>query len=107
MKVSEGDNVYFRKEIKANQAFQVVVNTPNVIVFAASKEKCAIPGEECYERHGNIHKPFIYEPKKDGQLLFNVEGLDNCEFVLTIIQANAKYIELKDSEPMSYVMDES
>ena len=63
-----------------------MVNNPNVVIHAASKAVCAIPSEDCYEKVGNIHNPFIYEPKSDGDLLFIVEGLENCEFTITVIE---------------------
>ena len=36
-KIYEGDFIYLRKKIQNLKAFQVVVNSPNVIVYAASK----------------------------------------------------------------------
>ena len=39
-KIYEGDTIYLTKKAQSNKAFQVVVNTPNVIVYAASKEEC-------------------------------------------------------------------
>lgn len=65
-----------------------------------------MPSDTCYEKVGNIHNPFIYEPKKDGNLLFMIEGLDNCEFALSIIEEGTGAIELKDGEPFSYLFDD-
>jgi hypothetical protein len=70
-------NVYLKKQVKANKAFQVMVNSPNVLIYAASKQKCPVPTEDCYERTGNFHHPFVYTPKDDGLFLFNIEGLDS------------------------------
>ena len=36
-KIREGDVMYFKKRLAGKKSFQVVVNTPNVILYAASK----------------------------------------------------------------------
>lgn len=55
----------------------------------------------------NFHNPGIYELKSDSEVVFLVEALDNCEFTLTLISANTEYIELKDSQPFTYLFDDS
>lgn len=90
--------------MKKDKVFQLVVNNPNIIIYASSKEKCAVPSEECYEKIGNFHNPFIYAPQIDSELLMVAEGLDNCEFTLTAI-AEGDAIILKDNEPFAYLMD--
>ena len=35
-----------------------------------------------------------------------IEGLDNCEFALSIIEEGTGAIELKDGEPFSYLFDD-
>jgi len=92
--------------MKANEALQLLVNSPSVIIYAASQEKCEVVDEEkCYEKSINSHNPAIYEPKSDSILLFKVIALDNCEFVLTVLDSHTPYIELKDTQPFSYLMD--
>ena len=55
-----------------------MVNTGNVMVYASNVEKCKITSEKCYEKVGNIHSPFFYEPGKDGaEVMFMIKGLDN------------------------------
>ena len=66
-----------------------------MIIHVASKEICALPSDDCYEKIANVHNPFVYQPKKDGELLFVVQGLDNCEFTMTVIEGTDD-IELKD-----------
>lgn len=39
-KVKEGDTMYFKKTIEAGKSIQVVVNSPNVIIWAANIKKC-------------------------------------------------------------------
>lgn len=58
-----GDNVYFKKEVKKGKAFQVTINSPNVIIYASSAAKCDVPDEKCRERTGNFHHPFVYLPQ--------------------------------------------
>lgn len=82
----------------------MIVNNPNVILYAASKEKCAIPSEDCYEKIGNFHNPFIYAPQINSELLIVVEALDTCEFTLTTI-AEGDAIILQENEPFAYLMD--
>jgi hypothetical protein len=43
-----------------DQSIQVHVNSPNVIMYAASHKKCQVPDERCRERTGNYHHPFAY-----------------------------------------------
>lgn len=45
--------------------------------------------------------------KNDAEVDFLVEALDNCEFTLTLISADAEYIELKDSQPFTYLFDDA
>jgi hypothetical protein len=67
----------------------VLVNNPNVIIRAASEERCKVPSAECYEHVANSHHHFIYEPKKDGSLLFAVIGLDSCQFTISVLKKGA------------------
>lgn len=39
-KVREGEEVYFSHKLKADDAIQLLINTPNAIGYAASKAKC-------------------------------------------------------------------
>lgn len=55
-----GDNVFFKKPMKKGHSFQVMINNPNVILYASSAEKCDVPDEKCRERTGNYHHPFVY-----------------------------------------------
>lgn len=84
-----------------------MVNSPNVLIYAASKQKCPVPTEDCYERTGNFHHPFVYTPKDDGLFLFNIEGLDSGQFTLTIIDEEDEFIPLEDGLSFSYTMDET
>lgn len=85
-KIREGQNIYIKKKFN-KKAYQVLINTPNVMVYASKTEKCSMVSEECYEKFGNVHNPFFYEPEKeDIQVMFMIKGLDNCEFTLTLIE---------------------
>lgn len=42
-KIRLGDHLFFRKKIKKDQAIQVHVNSPNVIMYAACQTKCQVP----------------------------------------------------------------
>lgn len=47
--------------MKANDAIQMVVNTPNVIVYVANKAICK--GEQltkCHEKQISYHNPSVY-----------------------------------------------
>lgn len=44
-KIRDNVNLYFRKEVKANKAFEVTVNSPNVIIYASSEKTCSVPNE--------------------------------------------------------------
>ncbi len=41
-KMREGEKVFMKTNIKGKQAVQAVVNSPNVIIYAARKGKCDI-----------------------------------------------------------------
>lgn len=73
--------------MKKDQSIQVHVNSPNVIMYAASSDKCEVPDERCRERTGNFHHPFFYKASEDCDLLINVVGLDNTQFELTIVES--------------------
>lgn len=92
--------------MKANDAIQMLVNSPNVIIYVANKAVCT--GEKltvCHEKEINYHNPSIYETKEAIDLVFMVRALDSAQFVLTVIDAHQPYIELKDTEPFVYLMD--
>ena len=36
-----------------------------------------------------------------------VVALDNCQFVITALESSKPYIDLKDSEPFVYLMDDN
>ena len=72
-----GDSVFFSKEIKKGKTYEVHINSPNVLIYAASKSKCEAPSARCRERTSNYRHPFIYEAAEDDQLYINVEGLEN------------------------------
>jgi len=38
-------------------------------------------------------------------LLFKVIGLDNCQFTLTVMDFKTPFIELKDTQPFTYLFD--
>ena len=84
-KIRVGDNVFFKKSLKKDQFIQVHVNSPNVIMYAASRNKCEVPDERCRERTGNFYHPFVYKAEEDCNLLINVQGLDSTQFELSII----------------------
>lgn len=39
-KVREGENIFLKTTLKGKKAVQAVVNSPNVLIYAASKDKC-------------------------------------------------------------------
>jgi len=47
-KISDGANIFFKKQIKKGKTFEVMVNSLNVLIYAAPKSKCSIPSEDCY-----------------------------------------------------------
>lgn len=54
---------YYRTTVQAKKAFQLVINSPNVIVYVATMTHCPqTPSDECYENVFNYHNPTIYEP---------------------------------------------
>lgn len=73
-------------------------------MYAACQDKCEVPNERCRERTGNYHHPFIYKAHENCTFLINVEGLQNTQFELTILEENA-VISLEDGSPFSYTMD--
>ena len=36
----EGETIYLRTSLKAKKSVQAVVNSPNVIIYIADKERC-------------------------------------------------------------------
>ena len=60
-KLREGEEKFYLYKMKPNDAIQMVVNSPNVIVYAANKAICR--GEQltkCHEKQINYHNPTIY-----------------------------------------------
>lgn len=37
--------VYFKRPVEKDKYFQVLVNNPNVILYASSEDKCQVPSE--------------------------------------------------------------
>lgn len=64
-KLREGEVLYLKTTLKAKKAVQAVVNSPNVIIYAARKEKCELVSDSCHEKVLNFHNPIIYEPTAD------------------------------------------
>lgn len=104
----ESQMQYFKTPLQAKRALQLVVNSPNVIVYTAQEGYCPTgqPSDECYQKVFNYHNPVIYEPEKNTNLLLAVEVLDNCEYTLTRINVDDEFIELKDGLPFTYLMDD-
>lgn len=60
-KLREGEEKFYLYKMKANDAIQMLVNTPNVIVYVANKASCK--GEQlahCYEKQVSYQSPSIY-----------------------------------------------
>lgn len=106
-KMREGEIVFLKTALKGKKAVQAVVNSPNVIIYAATKEKCEVVTSECHEKVINFHNPIVYETKSDVEVMFMVNALDTCEFTLTLIDEGSEYIELHDSQPFAYLLDDS
>ncbi len=48
-KLREGEERFYEYKIGANQAVQMLVNSPSVVVYAADKKKCAAQNlSKCY-----------------------------------------------------------
>lgn len=45
------------------KTFEIAINNPNIMLYAASKKKCERPNAECNERKGNYLHPFAYDPQ--------------------------------------------
>jgi len=85
----------------------MVVNSPNVIIYAASEGHCITqPTKDCYEKVFNYHNPVIFEPEKNSTLYLSVQVLDNCQYTLTRINEDDEYIDLKDGQSFTYLMDD-
>ena len=105
-KIRKGEEIYIKKLLKQKQTVQVTINTINVMVYAASKSKCKVPSQDCYEKVGNYHSPFFLETQQEEEVIFMIEGLDHSQFTLTLIPLGTEFIELKDSEPFTYLFDD-
>lgn len=104
----EGEEKFYLYKMKKDTSVQFLVNTPNVIVYLADKEKCPAPKlKECSEKQFSYHHPTIYEAKEDVELVIKVVALDSCYFVVTALESSKPYIELKDSEPFVYLLDDN
>lgn len=44
-KMREGEKLYLKTTLQAKKAVQAVVNSPNVIIYAARKDKCDVVSE--------------------------------------------------------------
>ncbi len=75
-RVHEDTITYLKKEVGEKKNYQVVVNTHNVLLYAANEEKCPQPGEKCHDKVGNSHNPFIYQSEKKGNFIIAVHALD-------------------------------
>ena len=47
-RVHEDTTIYLKKEFDEKKNYQVIVNTHNVILYAATEEKCKVPSEKCH-----------------------------------------------------------
>jgi hypothetical protein len=45
-KIREGEELYYSHKLKANDAIQLLINTPNAIAYAASQAKCETVNED-------------------------------------------------------------
>lgn len=60
-KIREGEEVYYSHKLKAKDAVQLLINTPNALAYAASKTKCETVTEDgCYQKVFTYHNPSIY-----------------------------------------------
>lgn len=85
---------------------ELLINTPNVIAYSATKTKCPEVDEvTCYEKIFTFHNPTVYEPTEDDTLLIKVIALENSQFAITAIQETGAYIELHDTVPFAYLFD--
>lgn len=92
-KIRYSKSIYIHKRLEKDRTFQVSVNTPNVLLYLASTKVCKTPSEKCYERKGNFDHRIIYTVKEDQEdILFYVIALDNCEFTITLMGDNARYV---------------
>ena len=57
----EGEQKFYLYRLKAQTAVQILVNTPNVLVYAANRATCS--GEQlskCHQKLVSYHAPSIY-----------------------------------------------
>lgn len=59
-KIRLGDNIFLKKKIEKGKSYEINVNSPNLIIYAAAKSKCQVPSSHCRERTSNYHHPFVY-----------------------------------------------
>lgn len=102
-KIREGEILYFTHKVVNKTDLEIMVNSPNVLIYAADKS-CPKPSETCNNYSGNEKEQIEIEKEYMGDLYIAVEGLDNSRFTLTVIEGSEYYIELKDGEPFSYTL---
>lgn len=74
--LKEGDERYYSTKLKKDHSLELLINTPNVIAYSASKTKCPQVDEvTCYEKIFTFHNPTVYEPTADDTLLIKVIAL--------------------------------
>lgn len=66
-------------KLKAKDAVQLLINTPNAVAYAATKTKCPTVDEDsCFDKVFTYHHPTIFEPTEEDTLLIKVIALDNA-----------------------------
>lgn len=89
----EGDERYYSTKMRKDHSLELLINTPNVIAYTASKTKCPEVDEvTCYEKVFTYHNPTIYESTEDDTLLIKVIALENSQFAITVIEQTGAFI---------------
>jgi hypothetical protein len=102
------EKVYINKNFEINKGFQAVIDSPNVIVYFATKKLCEMPSEICYERIGSYNHHFIYTPSEELQQkgMFLIKAADTCTFTLTLVPLSSEFVDLRERRPFSYMFEE-
>ena len=102
------EELYFKYLLGSHNYSQVIVNSPNVIIYAQFQDyvRCNLPTSICHQYAINQYNPMIVhnQAKAEQNLIINVVGIEKTSFKVRFIdQING--LELKLGEKFTYLFD--
>ena len=108
-KIDFDEQLYFKKTMEPNKIYQIVTNTPNVMIYANFEgyKRCRVPSASCHQFAINQQTPQLLSNKetKEQALIIEIVGLEMTLFKVRFIE-NVKGLEVSLGEKFSYLFDD-